>query len=202
MRDEARDADGALLALEIEPATAEHDAEATEAGLVLVREVLQLRCPLPAPDPDPIAVRAFRPVVDDDAFLAVNNRAFEWHPDQSGWTGAQLRTAEAEPWFDPEGFLLHERNGRLAGFCWTKVHPATDDDPALGEIYVIAVDPDFHGLGLGRALTLVGLRHLSDNGLEHGMLHVESTNDAARALYADIGFVLDSSHRWWAQPDR
>ncbi len=194
------DDEGTLCALEAEPATPAHDEVAEAAGLVLVREVLQVRCPLPAADPAPIGLRSFRPGVDDDDFLAVNNRAFAWHPEQSGWTAAQLRAAEAEPWFDADGFLLHEREGRLAGFCWTKVHPATDDDPALGEIYVIAVDPDFHGLGLGRALTLAGLRHLSDEGLHHGMLHVESTNTTARALYADIGFTAHSSHRWWERP--
>jgi mycothiol synthase len=197
---ETRDRDGALLALEAEPAEAHHDRRAADAGLVLVREVLQLRCPLPAADPEPIALRAFRPGIDDDAFLGVNNRAFSWHPDQGGWTRRQLRERESEPWFDPEGFLLHERDGRLAGFCWTKVHAASAVEPALGEIYVIAVDPDFHGLGLGRALTLAGLRHLSDRGLHHGMLHVESTNTAARALYADLGFTLHSSHRWWGRP--
>jgi mycothiol synthase len=197
---ETRNADGDLIALDAEPVDADHDAAAAAAGLVLVREVLQLRCPLPAAEPDPIGLRPFRPGIDDDAFLAVNNRAFAWHPDQSGWTPAELRSAEAEPWFDADGFLLHEREGRLAGFCWTKVHPASDDDPALGEIYVIAVDPDFHGLGLGRALTLAGLRHLADQGLRHGMLHVESTNVAARGLYADLGFTPHSSHRWWERP--
>lgn len=198
---ETRDGDGVLVALEAEPATTEHDTMAAQARLVLVREVLQLRCRLPAPAPAPLSLRAFRAGEDDDAFVAVNNRAFEWHPDQSGWTADELHAAEAEPWFDPDGFLLHERGGRLAGFCWTKVHPATPNEPALGEIYVIAVDPDFQGLGLGRSLTLAGLRHLSEAGLEHGMLHVESGNDVARALYVDIGFTLHSSHRWWARPD-
>ena len=200
MLERTHDDDGALCGLEAEPATSAHDELAETAGLVLVREVLQVRCPLPAADPAAIDLRSFRPGVDDEAFLAVNNRAFAWHPEQSGWTAAELRAAEAEPWFDAEGFLLHERDGRLAGFCWTKAHPATDDDPALGEIYVIAVDPDFHGFGLGRALTLAGLRHLSEQGLRHGMLHVESTNTTARALYADIGFTAHSSHRWWERP--
>lgn len=197
MQRATRDPDGNLVALEADPAGTEHDRMAFDADLVLAREVLQLRCPLPAADPEPVVLRAFRPGLDDQAFLEVNNRAFAWHPDQSGWTPAELRAREGEPWFDADGFLLHEREGRLAGFCWTKVHPGTDDDPALGEIYVIAVDPDFHGLGLGRALTLAGLRHLSDEGLRHGMLHVEADNVPARRLYEDLGFTVHSAHRWW-----
>ena len=198
VRNETHDDAGHLVLVEAEPAGPDDERVATDAGLVLVREVLQLRRPLPAEPPAPIALRAFRPGDDDDAFLAVNNRAFAWHPDQSGWTAAELHQHEAEPWFDPAGFLLHERDGRLAGFCWTKVHPATAVDPALGEIYVIAVDPDFSGLGLGRALTLAGLDHLAGRGLAVGMLHVEGTNVAARGLYDVLGFQLHSAHRWWA----
>ena len=198
MRNETRDADGRLVMVQADPAGREDAAIAAEAGLVLVREVLQLRRPLPADPPAPIEVRPFRPGPDDDAFLAVNNRAFRWHPDQSNWTTDDLHHAEAEPWFDADGFLLHERGGRLAGFCWTKVHPATIEDPALGEIYVIAVDPDFAGQGLGRALTLAGLDHLATEGPEVGMLHVEGTNAAARALYDKLGFEEHRAHRWWA----
>jgi mycothiol synthase len=198
VRNETRDEEGRLLLLEAEPASEDDAAEAADAGLVVVREVLQLRRPLPADPPPPLDVRAFRPRLDDEAFLEVNNRAFRWHPDQSGWTVDHLHEAEAEPWFDPEGFLLHEVDGRLAGFCWTKVHPATADDPALGEIYVIAADPDFTGIGLGRALTLAGLDHLARRGLTVGMLHVEGTNEPARGLYDKLGFTLHSAHRWWA----
>jgi mycothiol synthase len=198
VHDETRDDAGRLVALEAEPATPDDERTALAAGLVLVREVLQLRRPLPADPPPPLPTRPFRPDADDAAFLAVNNRAFAWHPDQSGWTVDELRRHEAEPWFDAGGFLLHERDGRLAGFCWTKVHPPGADDPALGEIYVIAVDPDFTGLGLGRALTLAGLDHLAQKSLTVGMLHVEGTNAAARRLYDDLGFTLHSAHRWWA----
>jgi mycothiol synthase len=198
VRTETRDSDGRLVQLEASPANEDDERVATEAGLVLVREVLQLRRPLPMEETASLEVRPFRPGTDDEAFLEVNNRAFRWHPDQSDWTLDDLRRSEAEPWFDPEGFLLHERDGRLAGFCWTKIHPATDDEPALGEIYVIATDPDFTGIGLGRALTLAGLDHLAGKGLRVGMLHVEGTNEPALGLYRKLGFTLRSAHRWWA----
>jgi mycothiol synthase len=198
VRTDTRDSDGRLVMVEADPATDDDERAATDAGLVLVREVLQLRRPLPADPPPPLELRPFRPGPDDAAFLEVNNRAFRWHPDQSDWTVDDLRRHEAEPWFDADAFLLHERDGRLAGFCWTKVHPATADDPALGEIYVIATDPDFSGMGLGRALTLAGLDHLAREGLEVGMLHVEGDNVAARALYDKLGFTFHRAHRWWA----
>ena len=94
-----------------------------------------------------VATRPFVPGRDDEAWLEVNNRAFA-EPSRTGRLDARRRLAQrqAEPWFDPDGFLLHERDGRLAAFCWTKVHH--ESDPVVGEIYVIAVDPDFHGLGV------------------------------------------------------
>lgn len=202
MRNERRDPDGRLVRLEADPATFADVSEALEAGLVLTRRVVQLRIELPAAPADAsVTTRPFRPGIDDTAFLRVNNRAFDWHPDQSGWTQAHLDERFAEPWFDPSGFLLHERDGEVAAFCWTKVHPANDIDPALGEIYVIAVDPAFHGLGLGRAMTLAGLEHLAALGIEIGMLHVEHDNTAACSLYADIGFEEHDAHCWWSLPE-
>jgi mycothiol synthase len=172
----------------------EHDRIAATVGLRPGRELRQLRRPLPATvDDERVAVRPFRPGHDEEAWLEVNNRAFNWHEEQGGWDLETIRRREAQPWFDPDGFLLHERDGRLAGFCWTKVHPT--NDPPLGEIYVVAVDPAFQGHGLGRALTVAGLDWLAAQGLTTAMLYVDADNQPALRVYEKLGFTVDHVDR-------
>jgi mycothiol synthase len=174
-------------------ATEADAALATSAGLTATRSLLQMRRPLPTGMPVDVETRAFVPGQDEDAFLAVNNRAFASHPEQGGWTRATLEQREAEPWFDPAGFLLHERDGRLAAFCWTKLHH--DEHPVLGEIYVIAVDPDFQGLKLGNQLTLAGLASIAGRGVSVGILYVDGGNTAAVTMYEHLGFSVHRTDR-------
>ena len=177
--------------------TADSDDElAGRWGFVAYRDLWQLRVALPAA-PSDLAVRPFEPD-DTAAVLALNRRAFDWHPEQGRMTVEDLRERQSEPWYDPAGFLLHERRGRLAGFCWTKVHPAGDrppEDAPVGEIYVVAVDPDFWGQGIGAPLTLAGLAHLHSRGPSVGMLYVESDNRAANAVYQRLGFARHHTNR-------
>jgi mycothiol synthase len=152
--------------------------------------------PLPRVElPDGVRLRAFRPGLDDDAWLELNARAFAGHPEQGSWTADDLHTRMGEAWFDPDGFLLAEEDDRLVAFHWTKVHggsrPAEGrhaHDP-IGEVYVVGVDPAHQGRGLGRAVTIAGLIRLRSQGLPQAMLYVESDNLAARATYRRLGFT-------------
>jgi len=181
------------------------DAVAAGAGLDERRDILRLERDLPLP-PDPdvpqVPVRPLRPGTGDEAaWVATNNRAFAGHPDQGRESVETLRRAMEEPWFDAEGLLLLDGDppvdagGRLDGFCWVKVHPALDGTPAAGEIYVIGVDPDAGGRGLGRALVTAGLDHMAAQGLTRALLFVDADNAAARRLYDRLGFVLARTRR-------
>ncbi|MEV5335713.1 mycothiol synthase [Streptomyces werraensis] len=169
--------------------TARHLAQVL--GLTLFRELRQMRRPLANLDlPDPVlpegvTVRTFEPGRDDAAWLALNAAAFAHHPEQGSLTQRDLDDRKAEPWFDPAGFFLAERDGRLVGFHWTKVHA----DEGLGEVYVLGVAPGAQGGGLGKALTTIGLRHLADQGLPTAMLYVDADNKAAVSVYERLGFV-------------
>ena len=159
---------------------------AEQAGLALERSLYEMRVALPLAARASVATRGFTSA-DVDAWLRVNNRAFADHPEQGGWNRDTLATRLTEPWFDADGFRLYEHDGVVAAFCWTKVHD--EMTPPVGEIYVIGVDPDLHGRGLGRELTLAGLDWMSDHGLTEAMLFVDGDNVPARRLYEKLGFV-------------
>lgn len=169
-------------------------ALAERLGFRPVRELWQMRRSLATPElpevrlSEGVALRTFRPGQDEPEFLRVNNAAFDWHPEQGGWTLDQVKQRESEPWFDPEGFFLAvEENdpGRLLGFHWTKVHTTPE---RIGEVYVVGVDPAQQGRKLGAALTLAGLRHLRERGLSDVMLYVEADNAPAVRVYRNLGF--------------
>ena len=201
---------------------------AAAAGFERVRALWQMRRSLQSrldrPElADGVTVRTFVVGQDEDEWTDLNSRAFAGHPEQGAWTRGDLDLREREPWFDPDGFFLAERGGKLIGFHWTKIHEAPDHEPRaheaqdhetqdheaqdheaqdheaqdhetrahepIGEVYVVGVASEARGTGLGRALTLVGLRYLRSRGLFQVMLYVDESNTAAIGLYESLGFT-------------
>ncbi len=172
---------------------------AAAAGFQRVRALWQMRRSLQAWLGQPqvaegVIVRTFEVGRDEENWIALNARAFAGHPEQGSWTRDDLDLREREPWFDPAGFFLAERDGKLAGFHWTKIHGHRNGTSAhghepIGEVYVVGVDPAERGTGLGRALTLIGLRYLRSQGLFEVMLYVDEGNTAAIGLYESLGFT-------------
>jgi len=153
-------------------------------------------------------LRTFVPGQDEDEWLALNARAFAKHPEQGGWIRHDLEVREREPWFDPAGFFIAEKDGVMTGFHWTKVHPPEASGPAssgtgaagLGEVYVVGVDPAEQGSGLGRALTLAGLHYLRDRGAGQAMLYVDEDNIPAIRMYEALGFTRASVDAMYRRP--
>ena len=170
-----------------------HHRLADQAGFAPGRRLVQMRRELPLEPAlsslsHDFEVRPFVDGHDEEAWLRVNNAAFASHPEQGGWTPDVLASRKQEPWFDPNGFLLHFEGDDLAGFCWTKVH----DEPSMriGEIYVIAVDPRYSGRGLGTKLAVAGLNHLASVGVDAAMLFVDESNQPAITMYQSLGFTV------------
>ena len=139
--------------------------------------------PPPATNPSTlIDVRPYR-AADVPGILQVNAHAFAMHPEQGAMDEAAFERLTREDWFDPGGLFVAERAGQVVGFHWTK---RTGD---RGEIYVLAVSPQWQATGVGTALAVRGLDHLADRGVEHVDLYVEADNSGAIALYESLGFA-------------
>ncbi|RDI61481.1 mycothiol synthase [Nocardia pseudobrasiliensis] len=170
-------------------------AVAGRLGLTVARELWQMRRPLATSElpeltvPAEITLRTYAGSEDDPELLRVNNAAFDWHPEQGGWGESEIAARRESSWFDPKGLFLAvdpADPARILGFHWTKVHD--DEQPPIGEVYVVAIDPNAQGRGLGRLLTLAGLHYLRDRGLGEVLLYTEADNTAAVHTYTRLGF--------------
>ena len=180
-------------------------ALAARAHLAAARELLimkrSLSDPVPvSPVPAGTTIRSFLVGQDEQEWLGVNARAFAHHPEQGQLTRTDLEDRMAESWFDPAGFFLATRpdatgTPRIVGFHWTKTHPQR-----LGEVYVLGVDPDAGGRGLGKALLGHGLQHLRQQGNTEVQLYVEADHGRAVGLYAGYGFAVASRDVMYALP--
>ena len=142
--------------------------------------------------PEGVEIRSFAPG-DEDGWLSVNNSAFDWHPEQGGQTRADIDAVVTAADFDPNTFVIAARDEEVIGFHQTKITD-TDDEGRLGEVYVVGVDPRIHAKGVGKALTIEGMRRMVAAGAETIELYVESDNAPALGLYERLGFHVAVAH--------
>ncbi len=170
----------------IHDAPSQHEPLALSHGFVLERALIELRRWLPGDQRSGLTTRGIDLERDLEAVIAVNNRAFDGHGEQGNWTMQDLQRRIEEPWFRPDAIRVIDGAAGIDGFCWVKPHH--DEDRPCGEIYVIGVDPQHHGRGLGTELTRAGVDWMTDHGLPEAMLFVDEQNAAALRLYQRLGF--------------
>ncbi len=115
------------------------------------------------------------------------------HPD---WREGQRRAVEDVCASQKTRVWVAEADGVPAGFVAVELH---HPERHMGEISMLAVDPDFQGGGVGTALTEFALDRLKDAGMALAM--VETGGDpghaAARRVYEKAGYTHLSIARYF-----
>ena len=115
------------------------------------------------------------------------------HPD---WREDQRRAVEDVCASQKTRVWVAEVDGGAVGFVAVEVYDAAR---SMGEISMLAVDPDYQGGGIGTALTEFALDRLKDAGMKVAM--VETGGDpghaAARRTYEKAGYVLSPVARYF-----
>jgi mycothiol synthase len=186
-----------------------------QPGRVLYNMRRPANLPLPPISTLPdFQVRAFEPGQDNEEWLNLNRLVFADHPENGSWTAEDLHLRFNQNWFNPQDFLvLTNRENKIVGWHWTKITPERYSDlhispeypnsdnlkltpPAivkpgsLGEIYIVGLHPIYHGKGLGRFITLIGMHHLVNRGCSTLTLYVDENNVPAVKLYKSLDFTI------------
>lgn len=161
---------------------------ARRIGYEPVRAVLRMSGPMPAAAVVTVPGISIEPMRGGEiaAHVGINNRAFTHHREQGSMTEVDFRALMAHRWFDPGGVHVARSGERAVGFCVTKHEPHS-----IGEVYLLAVDPAFAGLGIGRALLEAGLHQLADQGAATAQAWVDAVNLSAVGLYEAVGLAED-----------
>ena len=133
-----------------------------------------------------LSLRAWAPVFES-LEQALGSEIFgRMHPD---WREDQRRAVEDVCAAKKGRVWIAEVDGTVVGFVAIELH---HPERSMGEISMLAVDPDHQGGGIGTALTEFALDRLKDAGMTVAM--VETGGDpghaAARRTYEKAGYVL------------
>jgi len=132
-----------------------------------------------------LSLRAWTPVFDSIQKVMDIDVYQEFYPDN--WRVSQQKAVEDVCAEDTNVWVAIDA-GSTVGFVAVKL----DFESNMGEIYMVAVDPDFQGHGIGSALMEFALAWMKDAGMSIAM--VETGGDPghapARRTYEKLGFRL------------
>src|SRR5215210_727104 len=133
-----------------------------------------------------LSLRAWAPVFASLEQVLGSEIFRRLHPD---WREDQRRAVEEVCAAKRERVWVAEVDGTAVGFVAIELH---HPERSMGEISMLAVDPDYQGGGIGTALSEFALDRLEDAGMKVAM--VETGGDpghaAARRTYEKAGYVL------------
>jgi len=130
-----------------------------------------------------LSLRAWSPVFDSLKKALEPSVWQQFYPD--GWQVSQEKSvrdtcanADMKTWVAIEG-------GNVAGFVVVRFH-----DGKLGEIYMIAVDPNYQRRGIAMAMTDFAVDRMKEAGMEIAMVETggDPSHAPARAAYEKAQF--------------
>jgi len=135
---------------------------------------------------------------EEDKLTQIQNRAF------AGTWGYNPNTVEEITYrtnlstYSPEDIVLTCEGDKVIGYCWTGIAcKGGVPSERKGQIFMLGLDPDYRGKGIGKKILLAGLAHLKSRSLQVAELTVDSENKAACALYKSIGFKVRTISFWY-----
>jgi mycothiol synthase len=175
----------------------------TKMDFQFIRRFLELRLDLPKmhlPEISKISPQ-FRPLQpgEEEKLTQLQNRSFTGAWGYHANTVKEILYRINLPSSSPDEIILALDVDKPIGYCWIRITFWQDKAPSegTGRIYMLGVDPEYRGSGLGRKLLLAGLSYLKRKGLQVVELTVDSENKVACNLYKSMGFKPWTSSLWY-----
>ena len=133
-----------------------------------------------------LSLRAWVPVFDSIQKAMEADVYQVFYPDN--WRVSQQKAVEDVCTAEHTNVWVAIDADSTAGFVAVKLH----SEDSMGEIYMVAVDPDFQGHGIGSALTKFALDWMKEAGMSIAMVETgdDSGHAPARHIYEKVGFGL------------
>ncbi|WP_019506042.1 GNAT family N-acetyltransferase [Pleurocapsa sp. PCC 7319] len=133
-----------------------------------------------------LSLRAWTPVFDSIQKVMNADVYQAFYPDN--WRVSQQKAVENVCAAEDTNVWVAIDIGSTVGFVAVKL----DSESSMGEIYMVAVDPDFQGQGIGSALIEFALDWMKNAGMSVAMVDTggDPGHAPARRTYEKVGFEL------------